>query len=176
MASERSLYRKIQIVLDVTKSVSATNISELREHISSQELPTFISEQYDEEQDRFVPRVSKRVVRKTLGTCRLLGLIGDDGRLTPLGREASRRSRFDRVISEQVRELLSSRGVSFKSLNELIRKHLHTSPPQLPTADDLWKSINADVSNGIFTRMLTLLVHCGIAESAQRRIYLHFES
>jgi hypothetical protein len=176
MASERSLYRKIQIVLDVTKSLSASNLEELRNKISSQELPAFVSEQYDEEEDRFVPRVSARIIRKTLGACRLLGLIGEDGKLTPLGREASRRSRFDPVISQQIRAFLNGRNVSFKALNDLIRKHLQANPPLLPTSDELWAAINTEVPRGTFTRMLTLLAHCGGAESAQRRIYLHFET
>jgi hypothetical protein len=175
MASERSLYRKIQIVLDITKSVSAGNLEQLRGEISSQELPTFVSDQYDEEEDRFVPRVSARIIRKTLGACRILGLIGEDGKLTPVGREASRKSRFNAVISEQIRGFLSDRHVSFKMLNQLVLKHLQASPPILPTSDDLWESIKADVPRGTFTRLLTLLAHCGAAESAQRRIYLRFE-
>ena len=175
MASERSLYRKIQIVLDVTKSVSASNLDELREKISGQELPVFVSEQYDEEEDRFVPRVSARIIRKTIGSCRLLGLIGEDGRLTPLGREASRRRQFDAVLSQQIRAFLGNRDVSFKALNDLIHKRLQANPPLLPTSEELWHAIKTEIPRGTFTRMLTLLAHCGGAESAQRRIYLHFE-
>jgi len=175
MPSERSLYRKIQIVLDITKSVAATNIEQLRAEIAGQELPAFVSEQYDQDEDRFVPRVSERVIRKTLNACRLLELVGEDGRLTPTGREASRRTRFDAVIAQQARAFLSQRDVNFRRLNEIIRKHLQATPPVLPTSDKLWEAISTSVTRGIFTRMLTLLAHCGAAESTQRRIYLRFE-
>lgn len=176
MPSERSLYRKIQIVLDVAKGVAASDLAQLRSEVSAQELPTFMSEHYDDDEDRFVLRVSERIVRKTLGVCRLLGLIGDDARLTAMGREASRRSRFDAVMSRQVRSFLNERHVSFKALNAIIRKRLQTTPPILPTSDELWRESHSDVPQGTFNRMLTLLAHCGAAESYQRRIYVHFDA
>ncbi len=176
MPSERSLYRKIQIVLDVTKAVAVSNLMELRQQVAAQELPSFMSEHYDEEQDRFVIGSSQRIVRKTLGTCRLLGLIGDDGKLTTLGREASRRSRFDTVVAGQARSYLGTHGVNFDSLNKAIRRRLQAAPPVLPTSEELWRESHADVGRGTFARMLTLLSHCGAAESYQKRIYIHFES
>ena len=94
---------------------------------------------------------------------------------TSVGREALRKPRFPTVIAHMVRQFLRARDINFSKLNEIIRKHLQATPPSLPTSEELWKATSATISKGTFARMLTLLAHCGAAQSAQRRIYLRFK-
>lgn len=176
MASDRSLYHKIELVLDIAKSVSVASVDELRIEIIGRKPANFFSRQYDPDTDRFDEDISERVVRKTLSTCRVLGLLADDGSLTTAGREALRKTRFDVVLAEAVRKFLREREIHLPKLNELIRKKLQASPPVLPTSEELWHATGTKMSRGTFARMLTLLAHSGAARSAQRRIYLRFEA
>jgi hypothetical protein len=176
MASDRSLYRKIEVVLDIAKSVSVASLAELRLEILGRKPSLFFSRQYDQDTDRFNEDISERITRKTLNICRVLGLLADDGSLTSAGREALRKTRFDAVIANSVRKYLRERDVNLGSLNEIIRKQFQASPPVLPTSEALWQATGTAMSKGTFGRMLTLLAHCGAARSAQRRIYLRFEA
>lgn len=176
MASDHSLYRKIELVLDMAKSVSVANLDELRSEIIGRKPANFFSRQYDPETDRFDEDISERAVRKTLSTCRVLGLLADDGSLTTAGREALRKTRFDAVLAAAVRRFFREREIHLSKLNEQIREKLQASPPVLPTSEELWRTTGAQMSRGTFARMLTLLAHSGAARSAQRRIYLRFEA
>ena len=175
MASDRSLYRKIEVVLDLAKSVSVASVHELRSEILGRKPSLFFSRQYNSATDRFDEDISERVIRKTLSVCRLLGLLDDDGSLTAAGREALRKTRFDAVVAGAVRRFLREREIHLAKLNELIRKRLQTNPPVLPTSVELWQATGMTMARGTFARMLTLLAHCGAADSTQKRIYLRFE-
>jgi hypothetical protein len=175
MPSDRSLYRKIEVALDIAKSVSVASMDELQSEIHGRKPSLFFSLQYNRTKDEFSEHISDRVIHKTLNMCRLLGLLADNGTLTPAGREALRKPRFPTVIAQMVRQFLRARDINFSKLNELIRKHLQATPPVLPTSEELWKASGTTISKGTFARMLTLLANCGAAQSAQRRIYLRFE-
>jgi len=174
MTSDRSLYHKIKVVLDVAKSVSVSSIVELRAEIHGQKPSLFFSKRYNPVTDHFDEDISEQIIRKTLNVCRLLGLLGEDGRLTSSGHEALRKTRFDAVISELVHKLFAERNINLHKLNEIIRKNLQADPPILPTSKELWQVTGTSMSKGTFARMLTLLTHCGAAHSSQKRIYLRF--
>jgi hypothetical protein len=167
------VYRKIQVVLDTAKSVKVSTLEELHSEILSRKQPNFLTRRYDRERDTFATDISNRVIRRTLSTCVVLGLIGPDGRLTKEGRQALRSVRFDSVVANQVRSFLRREGIIFSDINKVILEDLHSNPPVLPTSRELWETVDADISYSNFSRMLTLLVQCGGAESSQRKIYLH---
>jgi hypothetical protein len=172
MPSERSLYRKIQLALDVAKSVTIDSLKELATEIESGELPSFNTLQYDRERDEFIPRQSTTSIRRVLRLCLRLNLLDDDGRLTANGRSALRKAKFDSVLSSQVVRDLEQNGVNLGKINALIRSKLKADPPILPTAAELWESIQPELTPSDFSGLLTLLVNCGAAESSQRRIFL----
>jgi len=175
MASDRSLYRKIEVVLDIAKSINIVSLRELRSEIQGRKPSLFFSRQYNRDTDQFDEEISERIIQKTVHVCHVLGLLAEDGSLTPAGREALRKTRFDAVVGGLVRKFLRERDINFDRMNEIIRKQMQGSPPILPTSEALWQAIGTKMSKGTFSRMLTLLARCGAARSAQRRIYLRFE-
>ncbi len=176
MPSENSVYRKMQVVLEIAKSVTVNTLEQLRREIRGSKRPNFETDQYDQAQDTFVPRQSDRVIQRTVGLCFTLELIGSDGRLTKEGRQSLVRARFDNVVASQIRSFLRREGISFSDLNKVILEDLHSNPPVLPTSRELWEAVDADISYSNFSRMLTLLAQCGGAKSSQRKIYLHISS
>ncbi|MFH1009458.1 MAG: hypothetical protein V1800_18430 [Candidatus Latescibacterota bacterium] len=173
MATEQSLYRKIQLVLEVAQSVRATTLTELHKEIEERELPNFLTYQYDEVKDEFSWRQSAKVIRKTVRLCCRLGLLNSDGRHTPVGRQALRRTRYDKILGQQARLVLERHQVVLSDLNPIIQSSLQSDPPVLPTAIQLWEAVKPDVGKADFSRLLTLLSNCGAAESSQKKIYLH---
>jgi hypothetical protein len=176
MPSERSIYRKIQEVLEVAKSVKVSSIAELRAHVANQQGDVFKTLQYDSDIDKMVRRVSVVVIRHAVKMCRFLDLVDDGGTLTDTGRAALRKTRFHKVIADQVRLRLHEQGVNLSHLNRLIVGAFRKSPPVLPTVQILWEAEGGDMARGLFTRFLTLLAHCGCAQSSQRKIYLRFDT
>lgn len=175
MASERSLFRKIQTCLDVTKSIDASSIADIKKEIKSLKSPMFYSRQYDEDADLFREDISEAVIEKTLRICQLLNLIRGNGSLSSEGREASRKTRFEHVISNQVHLFFQRQEVDIPTINGFIVKCLKSNPPVLPTVDEIWAATGKKISYGMFSRFMTLLTHCGSAKSNQRKIYLYIE-
>jgi hypothetical protein len=174
MPSEYSLYRKIQVVLNIAKAAQLSSWVELKTTVISQRPPNFLTRQYDVKHDTIVQEVSERSIRKTVNVCRALGLIDDRGDLTVAGRKAVRQAQFDRVLITQVQEFLADKGVEIESLNACVRKSLRAQAVVMPTAFHLWKACEPDMTLPFFSQMLTLLSQCGSAESSQRKIYLEF--
>lgn len=174
MPSEYSLYRKIQVVLDIAKAAQLDSWVELKTNVISQRPPNFLTRQYDVKHDTMVQEISERSIRKAVNVCRALGLIDDRGDLTVAGKKAIRQAQFDRVLIAQVREFLAAKGVDVETLNASVRKSLRAQPVVMPTALQLWEACQPEMTLPFFSQMLTLLSQCGSAESSQRKIYLKF--
>jgi len=176
MAAEKSLHRKIQLVLEQAQSSTATKLADLAGEILNKKFPNFQTLQYNEAKDTFLWRPSARVIRRVVNLCYQLGLLDDGGRLTNHGRQAVRKTQFDSVLSEQVRRILAKNSISIGTLNEAIEASLRKNPPVLPTSKNLWATLSPSVKAGEFSRFLTLLSHCGAAESSQAKVYLRIET
>jgi hypothetical protein len=174
MPSEYSLYRKIQVVLDIAKAAQLGSWVELKTQIISQRPPNFLTRQYDVKHDTMVQEVSERSIRKTVNVCRALGFIDDRGDLTAAGRKAVRQAQFDKALAERVREFLREKRVKMSMLNDLVQKSLRSRPVIMPTAAQLWEASDSGMSLLLFSQMLTLLSQCGGADSSQRKVYLEF--
>jgi hypothetical protein len=173
MPAKRSLYRKIQEVLDSAKSVRAASRADLVQAITDSNNEIFHTLQYNARLDKFEPGISKRVVKQTVATCILLDLISGDGRLTDTGSSALRKAHFEGIVAKQIRAHLSFQGLDVEKLNRVIAKNLRAEPPVMPTCAVLWEAYGESIPYGRFARLLTLLAHCGGAQSSQRKIYLH---
>lgn len=176
MPSEVSLYRKIQVVLDVAKSIKPNSIDELREEIKSQGYTNFLARKYDSEKDDFIQFISDRSIRRTIAFCLTLDLIGTDGSLSKQGRKAVDRTKFDKTVAGQIRDLLEGSEIHLPAFNKIILNKLRSNPPVLPTCKELWAEIETKMSYSKFSRLMTILVHCGGARSSQAKIYLQIES
>jgi len=174
MPSDRSLYRKVQEVLEIARSVEVSSLPELRQAIKAKRSHVFNTSQYDADRDAITSRVSLRVIHESVRMCHFLQLIGEDGTLSDAGRDALRKGRFESVVAQSTLEILKRSGVRVASLNQSIVTSLQSKPPVLPTASHLWKS-SADgvtIRYGTFAKLLTLLSHCGAAEVSQKKVYL----
>ncbi len=173
MASENSIYRKIQIVLDIAVSAKVASIGDLQAEIRDRRPPNFITKKYDSQRDIPVTDVSDRSIRRTVGFCYLLGLLSSDGSLTEAGRQAVRRTLFNGIVAGQVRSYLIKGGINLFELNKIILNNLQCNPPVLPTCRELWGATTSQIHYPVFLRMMTLLAQCGAAHSSQKKIYLH---
>lgn len=174
MPSERSLYSKIRAILELAKSTKIGTLEDLYDAAKTSQPQTFITRSYDRSNDEFVEKLSIRAVRRVIRTCRELQLLSDSGSLTPLGREALVRIRFDSIVSQQASLLLRRSGVDFRKLNAFIQDGLRRSATHLPTCRYLWEQLDTKMNYGKFSRLLTLMSHTGAAETSQKKLYLKF--
>ncbi len=172
MASDKSLYHKVALTLEASAADEYSHSSELESAILARRSVSFSSLQYDKKRDEFVSRPSKPSVHRAVRFCIRLGLVGANGRLTPVGRKASARSQFDAVVAQQVLAVVRDAGASASDIDRAIQLELARKPPTMPTAGILWEALQPKLTRGEFARLLTLLTHCGRAKAFQKRIYL----
>jgi hypothetical protein len=172
MASEKSLHRKIQLVLEQAGSSGPSNLKDLIKTIEGKQLPSFNTLQYDNKTDEFHWRVSVKVIDRAVRLCAWLGLIGEDGHLTEDGRLALRKTQFNAVLAEKIRGALDHKGVPMAKLNDAIKQGFKSDPPVLPTAKALWAALSPEIRAADFSQFLTLLSYCGAAECSQAKVYL----
>lgn len=175
MPSERSVYSKIQVVLDVAKSVKLETMTQLIEAVRGLKADNFLTRHYDTDEDSYVIGISERSIQRTIDLCRKLTLIGDDGRLTEAGRQASRKTQFDNAVASQIRAYFDREHISLSDVNRFIMKNLHANPPVLSTTREIWNEKGKDTHYSTFARMLSLLAQCGGANTSQKKIYLHID-
>ncbi len=173
MPSERSLYRKIQEVLETSKAVHVESIEDLRDKLLKRRDKMFKTLQYNPEKDLMSLLPSSRVIKSTVRMCYLLGLISQTGELTEVGRQALQRKRYDKIIENQARKFLIEQNMDLDQMNQVITESLQAKPVVLPTSTVLWQATGGKISKGLFTKLLTLMCHVGGADSSQRKIFLH---
>jgi hypothetical protein len=173
MPSVRSIYRKVQIVLDTAKSVKYDDIRGLVNGIYEFNMPSFVTRKYDRETDTMKYGPSIRVIRRTIRLCQTLGLIDSEGHLTSDGRKAIRKSQFDNIVRTGIQAILAEAGYDVDKMNKVITDMLHSTPVSLPTARALWNASKCHIALAKFSLLLTLLTQCGGASASQCKIYLH---
>jgi len=176
MANDLSLYRKMQVVLEIAKSQKVNSLDELILEIKGLQPDNFLTRSYDEKTDSYLTGISYKSIRKTVYLCQQLSLLNHSGKRTDEGVEASRKTQFDRIVARQVRSFLKTAGISLRDLNKTIMKSLRTDPPILSTSKTLWLGTDGQVSYSTFSKMLTLLTQCGGAESSQKKVFIQFKS
>src|SRR6185436_16438792 len=122
--------------------------------------------------DAFITAISDKSIHSAVEFCRDLKLLKDNGTLTAGGRQAIQRSKFERVIADSILLYLHEAGVDISSLNKVILSNIQSSPPVLPTCQELWGTIEEKTDYSMFAKMMNLLSQCGMAQSSQKKIYL----
>jgi len=175
MASERSLYAKMRLVLEDADRQSTVD-GKLADEILARGHPSFLTLQYDAGKDDYVWRPSRRAVLRAVNVAKRLSFLSEDGALTAVGESATRSERsFRRETAESLQRVLSDAGATARRLEEGSRNLLRQAPPRLPTARALWDLIGPDLSQGDFSRFLSLLADVGGATTEQRKVYTRFE-
>ena len=174
MPNEFSIYRKIQAVLDVAKSVNVINVAALSSEIYVRGLSNFLARRFEKKKDKYVDYISSASIARAVKFCLLLNLIDLSGKLTRNGRDALHGEGFDRIVSRQINEYFFNHGVEINKMNITISESLKKMPPVLPTSSHLYEFIDKNkIQYPIFSKMMTLLVQCKMAESSQKKIYLN---
>jgi hypothetical protein len=176
MPSSRSIYRKVQLVLQYAKAADCTSISDLENSIRAENPLAFHTRRFDRKKDFFVTIISEKSIHSAVKFCRELKLIKENGSLTAEGRQATRQSKFEEVVSNQILSHFRNVEINIDNLNANIIANLQLKTPVLPTCKELWSLITAKIDYAKFSTMLNLLAQCGFAESSQRKVYLHINT
>jgi hypothetical protein len=172
MPSEHSIYRKIQVILEIAKSANIETIPALQKLIERKNLVTFHTRHFDRDKDSFVIETSEKAIHNALRLCQDLKLVKTDGSLTEKGRQAIQRAKFEQVIANQILTCFREAGIQVSELNKLILESIQSNPPVMPTSSVLWAAIEEKMHHFQFSRMISLLAQCGGAESSQKKVYL----
>jgi len=172
MASEKSLFRKIYIVLSVAKSVKSLTLKDLFEAVYHIQMPPFLTKRYNVETDSMEEAISEKSIWRVLKLSIILGLITEDGRLTDPGRQSLQRNQFESVTAKRIHRIFRSFGISVSRINSVIRDDFQCEPPILPTCRTIWTQIDTEIPYEMFSKLLILLGHCGDADVNQTKIYL----
>jgi hypothetical protein len=175
MASERSMYSKIRLILSDAEREKPESLGGLVEGTHSRGHPAFLTYQYDVPTDDFVWRQSLKAIGRAVRMSRRLDLVDDSGQLTRAGAAALRSdAAFQDTVRSSVARVLEAAGVRSAKLNDTARRLLRSDPPTLPTAAVLWAELAPELGRAEFGRLLTLLADARGAETHQKKLFLRF--
>jgi hypothetical protein len=176
MPGQKTLFRKVQVVLEYAKEGKHTDIESLVEYIESNKPTNFLTSWRNKETDIITHCYSTNSIRRTIKICMDLQLFqGATMELTRRGRSATDSRRFPTIIGNSVKESLELAGISFNSILQSISAILHTDKPHPPTSESIWEEIAEDsgtMGKKEFQSLLTLLGQCQILSMSQKRIFL----
>jgi hypothetical protein len=173
MPGERTLYRKMQVALEVCASARCTSVEAVIAEIMRKDPINFRYSKLRADGSRGLD-CSEVSVTRAVNLCVMLGLIAHSGRLTRDGVSATDHSRFGRIVGSRVTAFLEGQGMGTVALHSAIRRLLARSDPVLPTADSLWLALGQPegVPADLLRSLLYLLGIAGLLVASQRRIYL----
>ncbi len=176
MPGERTLYRKIQVVLDYAKDGRHNDKDTLVKYIIRRQPTNFIYYYRDIKTDTIVHGYSEGSIERTIEICHELKLVsGDKIALTRTGVSASDPTRFSAIIGKKAIELLENKGISLYVICSAIKNILSSENPAPPTAKAIWDQIDTSqdvIDFQTFAQMLNLLGESSHLLMTQRRIYL----
>ena len=174
MPSERSIYRKVQVILEYCQPKKHKSIDELVDLIVGRAPASFVYHRIDPESDEIGAFASFRSIMHAVKITIELGLIHDNsGHLTKLGVSATDPGRFSRIIGNQTVELLKQKGVPLERIESTISsKLLHNKPPLSPTVDKIWLELNPEIRLKDFASFMNILGSSGILNVERKKIYL----
>lgn len=175
MPGERTLYRKIQIILDYAKDRRHKDKRTLIDYIVGRKPTNFIYYYRDRTTDEIIYGYSEKSIERTMEICRDLKLLSGEGLfLTKTGVTASDPRRFMTIIGRKTSELLESKGISLNSILRAIRRIIRSSNPEPPTVRTIWHELNEpeeSIDFLTFAQLLNLLGQSGYLVMSQKRIY-----
>lgn len=173
MIGERSIYRKVQVVLDVAKTGKTKSLNELEENIVSINPINFSYTIMDKKRGKRVPHCSTDSVRKTVSLCIDLELINEKGKLTDIGINLLDQDKFEKVLSKQVLIFFKNTGITLEKMSETIKADmLQSNPVILPTSEAIWNALDQPVPLERFSVLLTLLGQCNTITTSRRKLFL----
>ena len=176
MTGERTLYRKVQVVLDYAKEGKHRDRATLIEYIVSRQPTNFVFYWRHRASDEVRHGYSEASIRRAIQACLDLHLLhGTELALTKRGLSATDPRRFTTIIGSSVSQFLESAGIPVTSIVVAISKILRSSKPRPPTAREIWDQLGAPeeaIDPDEFLQMITLLGQSQVLLMTQKRIYL----
>jgi hypothetical protein len=176
MSGERTLYRRVQVVLDYAKEGKHKDKSTLIQYILDRQPRNFVYFWRDRRTDKVKQGYSRASIDKSVQTCIDLRLVsGPELSLTKKGVSAADPGRFPTVAGKSAAARLEEKGIPLTAVVKAIVGILHADPPRIPTTEEIWSKLG-EPSDSIdateFRQMVTLLGQCEILRMTQRRIFL----
>lgn len=174
MPSERSVFRKVQIILEYCQPNRHKSIDELVDLIVRRSPASFVYYRSDAESEEIRAIASPKSIMHAIELAIELGLINENsGHLTKLGVSATDPRRFSRIVGNQTVELLKNKGLPLEKIEQTIfEKFLQSRPPLPPTMKRIWEALATEVKIRDFASYLNILGLTGILSVEQKRIYL----
>ena len=176
MYGEKSLYRKVQVVLEYAKEGKHTNKDSLLAFVERSKPTNFLTSWRNRETDIIEHRYSVNSIERAIRICVDLKLLEDETMaLTSHGRSATDPRRFPTIVGNSAKEYLEASGISFASILNSINATLHSDKPHPPTSEEIWEHLGQPegiINREDFQRLLTLLGQCQILSISQKRIFL----
>lgn len=174
MTSERSLYRKIQVVLDEVRKRRPENLDLLAERIRERSPINFTYYNTRIKGKTRVEVCKSTTIRSTIDLCVDLELIGPNVELTPAGRKALNLADYDNVLRQNLKLAFKKQGIGIDKIESTILDILKdASPDKIPT----WQSISDAMQiesrdEKKFHDYITLLGMCKGISFSRKKIYL----
>lgn len=176
MPGEKTIYRKIQIVLDYVKSGKHHDYDSLLNYIYHRSPTNFLYYWRDLETDEIKFDYSKKSINRILNlTIELKLLSRNTMSLTKNGVSATDPRRFPTVIGKRVTDYLNSKQIPLKLIEKAIRDAIQENNPMPPTSLEIWDQLDLDedvIKLIKFKQMINLLGQCNILYMTQKRIFL----
>lgn len=176
MYGERTLYRKVQVVLEYAKEEKHIAKDSLIEYIESNKPTNFLCSWRDKETDIIEHRYSRNSIERAIKICVDLKLLqGEKMVLTSRGKSATDPRRFPTIIGSGAKEFLETAGISLDSILNAINTILHLDKPYPPTSGGIWEHLGeakSTINQEEFQWLLTIVGQCQILSMSQKRIFL----
>lgn len=176
MIGERTVYRKIQVILDYAKDGRHNDKDSLVSYIVNQKPTNFIYYYRNVTTDEIEHGYSVKSIVHTIQLCIDLKLLSAKAlTLTKIGVSASDPRRFPSIVGKKTSEFLEDNGVPLSSITNAIRKILRSSNPNPPTGKEIWDRLqlpDEGIKYRLFRQLICLLGQCKVLMMSQKRIYL----
>ncbi len=172
---ERSLYRKIQVILDEARKMDHSSTESLVKNILRMGYLNFTYFEV-EKSGKAVPRtVKKETVKKVIETCIHLDLLtSGTAELTKVGHRAVERDLFNNTLRNQLKKAFRSMGCPVELIFDKSAAILsNRGEMSVSTWETIFRDLSLDSSNKKrFHEYLNLFALCGGIEYSQKRIFL----
>lgn len=175
MSGTTTAYSRIRAVLVASGAGVSDTAEELGRRIVRRAPACFVYHRRDRKTGEVVPQCSENAVRSSVRFAIELGLLGESGRLTAMGKEASDPERYEVVVRRQAEARLRALGCPVSRVEAVSREMLRRPKITVPTAGELYAAVVVDVDGDVgemaFKRLLRLLATCGGLGISRREMY-----
>lgn len=173
-APERSLFRKVQVVLNECKGGEARTIDEFCELIRQKSPLSFTYHKVNKAGRTEVATCKIETIKKSVQLCIDLKFIKEGTmQLTGIGSNTTNRSIYHRELKKAVKSDLRRHEIDLKDLKEEIEKiYSKSNGEQIPTWNNIYARFEKLIDEKKFHKYLNLLVITGGLRITQKRLFL----